>query len=67
MGKKYVPVRMSKGDYRIYLDNVEKVYRVAKRPLPAQPPNTTTPSFLSSPKNRSTRKSSFQTEPGTST
>lgn len=31
MGKKYIPVKINQADYRIYLDNVEKVYKVNKK------------------------------------
>lgn len=52
MGKKYIPVKMNKLDYRIYLDNVEKVYKVNKKNIPKIPPYARKTIF---------RKNSFET------
>lgn len=38
MGKKFVPVKINGCSYRIYLDNVEKIFKRAKKthlPIPA--------------------------------
>lgn len=56
MGKKYIPVKINQADYRIYLDNVEKVYKVNKKNIPSIPTFAKKTLF---------RKASIQTEPGT--
>lgn len=54
MGKKYIPVKINNGDYRIYLENVEKVYRVNKKQMPPIPTYA---------KKRLSSKISLKTEP----
>jgi hypothetical protein len=56
MGKKYIPVKINGADHRIYLDNVERVFKVNKKNIPAPPPFA---------KKGLQRKDSYQTEPGT--
>lgn len=58
MGKKYIPVKINNMDYRVYLDNVEKVYKVSKKNIPS------IPSFSKNTKRTLLRKASIHTEPG---
>lgn len=32
MGKKYIPIKIQELTYKIYLDNLVKIYKVTKRP-----------------------------------
>ena len=56
MGKKYIPVKLNNSDHRVYIDNVEKVYKVNKKNIPSIPPFA---------KKSLHRKDSYKTEPGT--
>lgn len=38
MGKKYIPIKIQDCSYKVYLDNLVKIYKVSKRneiPIPA--------------------------------
>ncbi len=54
MGKKYIPIELHTMQYRVYLENLLKIYKVAKKQLPA------IPKF---PKRTFSRKESLETIP----
>jgi hypothetical protein len=37
MGKKYIPIELHTMQYRVYLENLQKIYKVARKQLPAIP------------------------------
>lgn len=37
MGKKYIPIELNTLQYRVYLENLHKIYKVVKKPLPIIP------------------------------
>jgi hypothetical protein len=40
MGKKYIPIEMNTIQYRVYLENLSKIYKKVKKPLPMLPKYT---------------------------
>ena len=38
MGKKYIPIQISIYQYRAYLTDLNKIYKIARKTLPAVPP-----------------------------
>lgn len=54
MGKKYIPIELHTMQYRVYLENLQKIYKVARKQLPV------IPKFA---KRSSSRKESLETIP----
>lgn len=56
MGKKYIPIELQCVQYRVYLENLHKIYKVVKKQLPAVPKYS---------RRISSRKESLETVPDT--